>query len=163
MSSLSVSHIASLCVSLAAGAAVIAIRLRAAKKPTSWQKIVMPPIGMATGFAMFAVPVTRIPWSWGIAAFLAGALLFSLPLIWTSRFQIRDGQIYLQRSKAFVLIIAALLIVRLLMHDVVERYVSIPQTAAIFFVLAFGMILPWRLAMLWKYAKIRRTPPTDET
>jgi membrane protein CcdC involved in cytochrome C biogenesis len=82
---------------------------------------------------------------------LAGALLFAYPLIWSSKFEVRGGDIYLVRSKAFVFIMVGLLVVRLLLHDLVERAVTIPQTGAIFFLLAFGMIVPWRLAMARRY------------
>ncbi|WP_187144232.1 CcdC family protein [Paenibacillus thiaminolyticus] len=144
----------SLLVSLAAGTAVIVLRLRASHKPTSAPKIIMPPVGMASGFLMFVVPAMRIPWTWGIAAFVAGAPCFSYPLIRTSRFEVNDGQVYLKRSNMFIVVIVALLILRLILHDVVEQYVSMTQSASIFFILAFGMLLPWRVAMLRQYRKL---------
>ncbi|MDI3328701.1 MAG: cytochrome c biogenesis protein CcdC [Alicyclobacillaceae bacterium] len=132
---------------------VIAIRLRAANRPTSIKKIVLPPLGMTTGFLMFLFPQTHIPVSWGIGAFAAGALFLSYPLIRTSKFQIIEGQIYLKRSKAFVLILLGLLAVRLLLHSYVEHYITLPQTGAVFFLLAYGMIVPWRVAMVIEYRK----------
>ncbi|TNJ65154.1 cytochrome c biogenesis protein CcdC [Paenibacillus hemerocallicola] len=151
VSTLSIPQIAPVAIALIGGIAVIAVRLKASAKPTSLKKILMPPLGMSTGFAMFLFPFTHIPWLWAAAALLAGALLFSYPLIWSSKFEIRDGDIYLVRSKAFVFMIIGLLVVRLLLHDLVERAVSIPQTGALFFLLAFGMIVPWRLAMARRY------------
>jgi len=144
-------QLASVVVALIAGSAIIAVRLKASTKPTSLRKIWIPPLGMSTGFLMFLYAPTHIPWLWAAAAVLAGALFFSYPLIWTSKFEARDGHIYLVRSKAFIFIIVALLVVRLLLHDVVERAVSLPQTGALFFLLAFGMIVPWRLAMARRY------------
>lgn len=144
-------QLASVLVALIAGSAVIAVRLKASTKPTSMRKILIPPLGMSTGFAMFLYPPTHVPWLWALAAFAAGALFFAYPLIWTSKFEVRNGHIYLVRSKAFIFIIVALLAIRLLLHDVVEHVVSIPQTGALFFLLAFGMILPWRLAMARRY------------
>ncbi|MNN99378.1 hypothetical protein D3C81_2190050 [compost metagenome] len=41
-----------------------------------------------------------------------------------------------------------MLLVRVLLHDWVERYITVVQSAGIFFILAFGMILVWRIAML---------------
>lgn len=130
--------------------AVIFIRLRAAKKPTSARKIIMPPLGMVTGFLMFLFPVMRVPLLYAGIAFLVGCL-FSYPLIATSHMQLVDEQVYLKRSPAFVLVLLALLVLRLILHTYIERYVSIPQTGAIFFILAFGMILPWRIAMYFRY------------
>ncbi|GAA3410419.1 cytochrome c biogenesis protein CcdC [Paenibacillus hodogayensis] len=144
-------QLASIAVALVVGAVIITVRLKASSKPTSFKKIMIPPLGMSTGFAMFAYPPTHVPWLWAAAALLAGVLFFSYPLILTSKFEARGGQVYMVRSKAFVFIIIALLIVRLLLHDLVERAVTIPQTGALFFLLAFGMIVPWRLAMLRRY------------
>lgn len=151
------SHIISMLMSLLGGLAVILVRLRAANKPTSLKKIIMPPIGMATGFAMFIVPMMRVPWLWGLAAFLTGAVLFSYPLIRTSRFHVMDGKVYLKRSSMFIIVIVVLLALRLLLHDVVEQYISIYQTGSLFFLLAFGMLLPWRLAMLRQYQNLMKT------
>jgi Membrane protein involved in cytochrome C biogenesis len=147
--------------SLLAGVAVIIVRLKAASKPTSLRKIIAPPLGMATGFLMFVVPDTRIPWLWALAAFAVGAVFFAYPLIATSRFEVKDGRIYLKRSKIFVVIIVALLAVRVLLHDVVDAYVTIPQSAGLFFLLAFGMLLPWRLAMWKGYAVVEKQIAVD--
>jgi len=137
-----------------AACAVIIVRLRAAKSPTSIARILMPPIGMSTGFLMFFAPQTHVPFLWGLAAFAAGALLFSYPLIRTSKFERIGSDIYLRRSKAFIIILLVILLVRLLLHSLVEEWVSIVQTAALFFVLAFGMLLPWRIAMYLQYQKL---------
>ncbi|MDI3256798.1 MAG: cytochrome c biogenesis protein CcdC [Kyrpidia sp.] len=134
---------------------VIAIRLKAAERPTSIKKIIMPPIGMTTGFVMFLVPVMRIPVWWGLLAFLAGAVFLSYPLIRTSEFHVIDGKIYLKRSKAFVFILLGLLAVRLLLHSYLEQYITLPQTGAVFFLLAYGMIIPWRVAMLVEYLQTK--------
>jgi len=148
------SQLMSLIVSLCAGTGVIVLRLRAANKPTSMKKIIMPPIGMATGFGMFIIPAMRIPWLWAIGAFLAGALIFAYPLIRTSRFERIGEEVYLKRSNMFIVVIVGLLVLRLILHDVVEQYVSISQSASLFFILAFGMLLPWRLAMMMQYKKL---------
>ena len=152
-------QIASTAVIIAFALSVIAVRLRAQKRPTSARKIAMPPLGMSTGFLMFLSPVMRIPYSYAIAAFLAGCL-FSLPLIASSRMELVDGDIYLKRSSAFVIVLLALLVIRVALHSYIERYITIPQTGAVFFILAFGMLLPWRVAMYVRYrqfeAGIRR-------
>ncbi|MFC4076764.1 CcdC family protein [Salinithrix halophila] len=138
----------------------IIIRLRSARKPTNRMKILMPPVGMSTGFLMFLYPPARIPLSWGLAAFMIGAVLFAYPLIRTSRFHLVDGDIYLKRSKAFIWILFVLLGVRMLAHEYVEQLITLQQTAGIFFVLAFGMLLPWRLAMYRQYQQIRKQVET---
>jgi len=152
----SLPQILSLIVSLAAGALVILIRLRGTSKPTNLRKIVAPPLGMSTGFLMFIVPAMRVPLLWGLGAVAVGAVFFSYPLILTSHFEWIDGEIYLKRSKIFIVIIIALLAVRILLHDVVEEHVSIPQTGALFFLLAYGMLVPWRIAMARRYVALKR-------
>jgi membrane protein CcdC involved in cytochrome C biogenesis len=137
---------------------VIFIRLQASKKPTSVKKIIIPPLGMSTGFLMFLAPQTHIPWSYAGIACLVG-LLFSIPLIATSKFEYLDGQIYLKRSKGFPLILLTLLALRIGLHQYVEEFISLPQTGAVFFILAFSMILPWRIMMLKRYRDLRMTIP----
>lgn len=133
---------------------VILIRTRAAKKPANAMKIIMPPLGMSTGFLMFLFPATHIPLSYAFAALLVGSL-FSIPLIRRSKFEQRDGSIYLQRSKSFAFLLLGLLALRIALHQYVEQYVTFVQTGAVFFILAFGMILPWRVAMYRRYAALR--------
>ncbi|WP_018130655.1 CcdC family protein [Effusibacillus pohliae] len=147
-----VSTIGAACMALL----VIAIRLRAARKPTSARKIVIPPLAMSTGFLMFLFPQTHIPWTYALCALLAG-FVFSYPLIRTSKFEVRGREIYLKRSKAFPLILLGLLAIRLALHSYVERFISLEQTGAVFFILAYGMIVPWRIAMYRKYAVLKRS------
>ncbi|ASS67339.1 MULTISPECIES: cytochrome c biogenesis protein CcdC [unclassified Paenibacillus] len=147
----------SLLIPLIGGLAVIALRVRSTRKPTTMRKILIPPLGMSTGFLMFVVPQTHIPWLWGLAAFAAGALFFAAPLITTSKMEFVGDDVYLRRSKAFFFIILILLAIRLVLHDFVEQYVTVMQTAALFFLLAFGMLVPWRLAMASKFRRLQRS------
>ena len=149
-------QVGSVFVSALAGLTLIILRIRAGNQPTSLRKIVIPPLGMATGFIMFAFSATHIPWVWGLSAFLTGMLIFAFPLIVTTRLERVESEIYVRRSKAFVFIMLTLFIIRLSLHGVVEKYMSIPQTGAIFYLLAFGMIIPWRLAMISDYMRLKK-------
>jgi membrane protein CcdC involved in cytochrome C biogenesis len=133
---------------------VIFIRLKASARPVTVRKIWIPPLGMSTGFAMFVVPEVRFPWWWAVAAFLAGWFIFAYPLIRSTRFEERDGQIYAQRSKSFAFILLGLLLIRTLLHEVINQYVSVPQSGGLFFILAFGMILHWRVFMYKHYTQM---------
>ncbi|MBS1859683.1 MAG: DUF1453 family protein, partial [Acidobacteria bacterium] len=53
--------------------AVLVWRVRESRSAVSLKKIVIPPLGMATGFCMFVVPAFRIPWAWAGVAFAIGA------------------------------------------------------------------------------------------
>lgn len=136
---------------MAMAVAVLFIRLKASRRPVTVKKIVIPPLGMTTGFGMFIVPETHIPVLWGAIAFALGWFLFSYPLIRTTKFEKIDGKIYAERSRSFALILIGLLVVRLLLHEAVEQYISVLQTGAVFFLLAYGMITRWRLFMFKQY------------
>jgi membrane protein CcdC involved in cytochrome C biogenesis len=148
-------HVVSLIGSIVAAIMVIFIRVRGTNKPVRMVNIIMPPIGMSTGFLMFVVPMMRIHLIWALGAFLAGAVFFSYPLIRTSRFYNSEGQIYLHRSKAFIWILLILLIIRLALHEYVQEYVNVYQTGALVFIFAFGMLLPWRIAMYRQFHKLQ--------
>ncbi|MCU1234941.1 MAG: hypothetical protein JWP63_2908 [Candidatus Solibacter sp.] len=140
--------------SLVGLAAVMTWRMREAKGTVSLRKIVIPPLGMATGFAMFLVPAFRIPWAWAGIALLTGALVLAYPLLLTSRLVRQGNEIRMQRSNAFFTVILALAAIRLLARGYFDKLLTAQQTGALFFVLAFGMILRWRVQMLLEYLKL---------
>jgi membrane protein CcdC involved in cytochrome C biogenesis len=144
----------SVVASIAGLAAVLAWRVREGRTAVTIRKIVIPPIGMATGFSMFLVPAFRIPWEWAACAFLIGAALLAYPLLRSSRL-VRDGEaIMMQRSNAFFLIVVALAVLRIVARSYIDTMMTLNQTAALFFVLAFGMILRWRLRMFFEYRQL---------
>ncbi len=143
--------------SVAGAAAVITWRVRESRTPVSMKTIVIPPLGMATGFCMFLVPAFLIPWVWGAIAFLVGAIAFAWPLLATTRL-IREGDVVtMQRSTAFISVIIALAAVRLLARGYLDSLLTVQQTGALLFVLAFGMILHWRARMLADYRRLIRS------
>ncbi|WP_349304894.1 cytochrome c biogenesis protein CcdC [Paenibacillus sp. Marseille-Q4541] len=129
----------------------IFIRMKAANRPITKRKIIIPPLGMSTGFMMFIVPQTHIPILWAIGAFLIGWFIFSYPLIRSTKFEKRNGEVFVTSSKSFMFILLGLLVVRLLLHEFIQNYITVVQTGALFFILAFGMLLHWRLYMLRHY------------
>lgn len=140
--------------------AVIFIRVKASSRPVTVKKIIIPPLGMTTGFMMFVVPEVRIPVLWAAIAFLIGWFVFSYPLIRGTKFEKKNDQVFIQRSRSFVFILLGLLTIRLLLHGYIEEFISIPQTGALFFLLAYGMITHWRLSMYRQYKQITRPEPT---
>ena len=116
-------------------------RVREGRTAVTLKMIVMPPLGMATGFCMFFAPQCRIPFLWGIAAFLIGAVVFAYPLLLTSDLHLQNGVIMMKRSSAFFAVIIVLAAVRYLARGYFDRFMSLEQTGALFYLLAFGMIL----------------------
>ena len=145
---------ASIAGSLVGFAAVLVWRIREARTAVSIKKIVLPPLGMATGFSMFVLPAFRIPWAWAGISFLVGAVGLAHPLTKTSRL-VRQGEVVMmQRSSAFFAVILLLAAIRILARSYFDTFLSVQQTGALFFVLAFGMILRWRAQMLLEYRKL---------
>jgi membrane protein CcdC involved in cytochrome C biogenesis len=145
------SPVVSAVATLAGMAAVFAWRVREGRSAITLRKIVIPPLGMATGFSMFVVPLFRVPWAWALEAFLLGAVVLAYPLLATSKLE-RDGdQIMMKRSGAFFAVVLGLAAIRFAAHSYLDQIISVEQTAGLFFVLAFGMILRWRMSMLFEY------------
>ena len=146
-----VSQTAAIIASLVGAAVILAWRHRETQKSVTLLSILIPPIGMSTGFAMFAVPQTRVPPLVALGAFLLGALVFSWPLVRTSSLQVEGESIVMKRSRAFLWILLGLVAVRFLLRAYVQTLVSPMQTGALFYLLAFGMIVVWRASMFVRY------------
>lgn len=127
--------------------AMIFVRLRASKRPVSAKKIILPPLFMSTGAFMFLFPVFRVEWAQVLEAMSVG-IVFSVFLIISSKFEIKEGDIYLIPSRAFVFILFGLLLLRIVLKLIVGQSISVGETGGMFFLLAFGMIVSWRVAML---------------
>ncbi|HLR63063.1 MAG TPA: cytochrome c biogenesis protein CcdC [Lentibacillus sp.] len=134
---------------------MIFIRLKASKKPASVKKIILPPLFMSTGAFMFLFPVFRVELLQVFEAVLVG-VIFSVFLIKTSKFEIKGGSIYLIPSKSFVFILFGLLLVRIIIKLVIGSTISLGEMSGMFFLLAFGMIFSWRLAMLYKFKQMEK-------
>jgi membrane protein CcdC involved in cytochrome C biogenesis len=135
--------------------AVLIWRIRETQRPVTTRGIVIPPLGMSTGLSMFVLPAFRIPWLWGVAAFVLGAVVFARPLIKSTTLQRQGDVVMMKRSRAFLAILLGLAAVRFALREYIGQFISAPQTAALFFTLAFGMILRWRGEMLRAYRKLQ--------
>lgn len=138
------------------GTIVMIVRLRSQKKPVSTKKIIIPPIAMSTGALMFLFPEFRVEPLQIVEAVVVG-LLFSTVLIATSKFEMRDNTIYMKQSKAFPFILIGLLVLRIILKLVFSNSLDVAELGGMFFILAFSMILPWRLTMLMRYKKLQKT------
>ncbi len=149
--------IASVVVSLLMVVVVNLVRLRNTKKPAVAKKIILPPFFMATGASMFILPMFRPTLPELISSVVMG-MLFSIILIKTSKFEIRDKQIYLQRSKLFLVALIGLVALRMIAKIILAETIQIDpaQMSGIFFILAFSMILPWRIGMYMGFRKLKR-------
>jgi membrane protein CcdC involved in cytochrome C biogenesis len=136
------------------GVAILLWRVRETRVPVTARSLIIPPLGMSTGLGMFLVPAARVPWSWAIASLLFGALVLSWPLLRSSRLETRGDEVYMKRSRTFLWVLLGLFSVRLLLHDYIGHLISPMQTAAVFFLMAFGMIVVWRVTLLLSYRHV---------
>ena len=148
----------SIVVSLAGLIAVTTWRLREVRSAVTLRKIVIPPLGMATGFCMFLVPAFRIPWVWAGAAFLIGAVLLAWPLLLTTRLVRMGEAIMMKRSSAFLAVLFVLAAVHFLARGYFDTILTVQQSAGLFFILAFGMIVRWRAKLLVDFRKLMADP-----
>ncbi len=72
---------------------VMFLRFKAAKKPVTKKKIILPPIFMSTGAMMYFLPAFRLT-SLEIVEAISIGLIFSIFLIKTTKFEIRNEHIY---------------------------------------------------------------------
>lgn len=134
---------------------VLVWRVREGRTAVTVRKILIPPVGMATGFSMFVVPAFRVPFTWAIGAFLIGAIALAYPLLLTSRLERSGDEIMMKRSGAFFTVVIALAAIRYLARGYFDNLLTMEQTGGLFFVLAFGMILRWRMSMFFEYRALR--------
>ncbi|MFS0654879.1 CcdC family protein [Bacillus sp. 179-C3.3 HS] len=146
-----ISSIIAVCMAVA----VMFIRIKSSEKPATAKKIILPPIFMSTGALMFFVPMFQVTGAEFLEAITVG-MFFSIFLIKTSKFEIRGKDIYLKRSKAFVFILIGLLILRIAMKTVLSSSIDYGALSGMFWILAFGMIVPWRVAMYLSFRKLSK-------
>ena len=150
-------------VSLLGLCAVLLWRVREGRSAVTARKLLIPPMGMATGFCMFFVPAFRFPLTWAIGAFLAGAILLAWPLLATSSLRREGDAIMMKRSGAFFAVIVVLAAVRYFARGYFDSFLTLEQTGGLFFVLAFGMILRWRTSLYLSYRALTAAEPALDT
>ncbi len=140
-------------IAAAMAISVMIVRIKSSDKPASPKKIILPPIFMSTGALMFLFPIFRVTGEEFLEAITLG-VIFSIFLIKTSKFEIKNNEIYLKRSKAFVFILIGLLVIRIAMKTILSTTIDYGALSGMFWILAFGMIVPWRIAMFLSYRKL---------
>ena len=137
------------------GTFVLMVRLKAQKRPVTAKKIIIPPLAMSTGALMFIFEEFRVTPMEVLEAAALGAV-FSIVLIKTSKFEWKGNDIYLKASKAFPFILIGLLVFRIILKLVLADTFDVGELAGMFFILAFSMLVPWRITMLVQYKKLKK-------
>ena len=136
------------------GSIVYFIRMKSTKKPMSIRKIVLPPIMMSTGALMYIYEPFRLS-SLEIVESIVLGLVFSVILIVTTKFEVRDDDIYLIQNKLFPIILVSLLVIRTVIKWLLSETFDPMTLAGMFFLVGFSMIVPWRISMYFKYIKLK--------
>ncbi|MEH7462280.1 CcdC protein domain-containing protein [Bacillus thuringiensis] len=95
------------------------------------------------------------PWEW-ICAVIFGFLL-SVPLIWTTNYELRSDQhIYAVRNKSFIITFLIIFLVRFLLRDYL-KFLGPETEVALFMTVALGYILPWRIISFIKFRQLYKS------
>lgn len=97
---------------------------------------------------------------WAFAAAFGLGILFSIPLIWTTNYEVRaDDQIYTQKNWGFIVAFAGVVIIRFVLR---QQFSGMdPQNVmALFVMVAMGYLIPWRIVSFIKFRRLikERTP-----
>lgn len=96
--------------------------------------------------------VQALSWEW-VMAFAFG-LLLSVPLIWTTNYELRSDQhIYAVKNRSFIIAFLVILIIRFLFRDYL-KWLGPETVGALFVTIALGYILPWRIVSFLKFRKL---------
>src|SRR5690625_147650 len=138
------------------------LRMKTAKKPTNAKKIILPPIFMSSGALMFLFPIFRISWLQVIEAISVGAFV-SILLIFTTKFEVENDEIYLKPSRSFIFILFGLFFLRLILKWIIGSHIDVGETSGMFFLLALGMIGTWRMSMFVEYMQLKKRMVQSKT
>ena len=107
-------------------------------------------------FLLIANPKVHLAgWAW-FCAFAFGFLL-SIPLIWTTNYEIRsDHKIYAVKHNGFIFSFLIVFIIRFLLRDYF-KWLGPDTEGALFVTVALGYIFPWRIVSFLKFRKLRKT------
>ncbi|MFD3448935.1 CcdC protein domain-containing protein [Microbacteriaceae bacterium 4G12] len=91
-----------------------------------------------------------------ICASIFGFLL-SIPLIWTTNYELRSDQhIYAVRNKSFIITFLIIFIIRFLLRDYF-KWLGPETEAALFVTVALGYIIPWRIVSFIKFRQLYKS------
>lgn len=154
-------HTIGLAIGIIFAGFIIIMRLKKNKRPILLKNIILPPFFMSTGFLMFVYPPFRPDPLHVLLAIIIG-MVFSIPLIWSTEFEYRANEIFVKPSKAFIFTLIGLFLVRTLIRIYASQTITEMQSSGMFFIMAFGMVLPWRVGMYYKYRNLTRLAPLKE-
>ncbi|WP_213810227.1 CcdC family protein [Jeotgalicoccus sp. WY2] len=137
------------------GIVVIFVRKHASKTPLTLKKIIIPPVMMSTGALMYIFPYFRLSWIHIAETIVIGAI-FSVVLIITTKYEVKNSELYVRQTKAFPVILMGLLLARIALKYIFSLNTTPGEIGGMFFLLAFVMIGIWRLSMFIKHNDFKK-------
>lgn len=137
------------------GIVVIFVRKHASKTPLTLKKIIIPPVMMSTGALMYIFPYFRLSWIHIAETIVIGAI-FSVVLIFTTKYEVKNSELYVRQTKAFPVILMGLLLARIALKYIFSLNTTPGEIGGMFFLLAFVMIGIWRLSMFIKHHDFKK-------
>ncbi|WP_035784908.1 CcdC family protein [Jeotgalicoccus psychrophilus] len=137
------------------GIVVIFVRKHASKTPLTLKKIIIPPVMMSTGALMYIFPYFRLSWIHIAETIVIGAI-FSVVLIITTKYEVKNSELYVRQTKAFPVILMGLLLARIALKYIFSLNTTPGEIGGMFFLLAFVMIGIWRLSMFIKHHDFKK-------
>jgi membrane protein CcdC involved in cytochrome C biogenesis len=142
-------------IAAAIAALVLWRRTRSMYRPVKGKglRLLIPILFLIPASSMFLNPAVHASgWEW--VAALAIGMLLSVPLIWTTGYEVReDHLIYTKKNIGFAVAFVAVLAIRFALKDSLSMID--PQTkAALFMTLVFGYLVPWRVVSYFKFRRV---------
>lgn len=101
---------------------------------------------------VFSQNVDEPAWAFG-AAFGLG-IVFSIPLIWTTHYEVReDNRIYARKNWWFVAAFVGIVIIRFALRQELSGMDPADATA-LFVTVALGYIIPWRIVSFIRFRRL---------
>lgn len=116
-------------------------------------RLLIPLLFMVPGLSLLISPNVNEP-AWAFGAAFGMGILFSIPLIWTTNYEVREANlIYAKKNWGFFAVFIGIGIIRFALRQ--EISVMDPQgKMALFIILAFGYIIPWRVVSFIKFRRV---------
>jgi len=146
----------SLYVTIAAIAALVLWRrTRSMYRPIRGNgvRMLIPLLFLVPGISLLMQPNVDEP-AWAFGAAFAVGLALSIPLIWTTDYEVRaDNQIYAKKNWGFIVAFIGILIVRLALRQQLSN-IDPQGVMALFMTVAFGYLIPWRIVSFIKFRRL---------
>ncbi|WP_419875160.1 CcdC family protein [Candidatus Pristimantibacillus sp. PTI5] len=92
--------------------------------------------------------------AWAFGAAFGLGILFSLPLIWTTNYEVReDNLVYAKKNWGFVAVFIGIVFLRFALRQELSDIDPQGKTA-LFLLVAFGYIIPWRTVSFIKFRRV---------